>query len=100
MSERTISFAQAMERYVGQPIVLDTAEQIIYLGTLREVNEAGFWLENADVHDCRDGHATKELYVYEALTQGIRTNRRSVFVQRNAVMSLSALKDVVGDDLP
>lgn len=78
----------------GRKVVLDTAGPIIYLGTLREVAPSGFALEDADVHDCREGHASKELYVCEAARDGIRVNRRRVFVFREAVMSVSLLEDV------
>ncbi len=76
-------------------VVLDTGGSIVYLGTLVRADESGFVLEDADVHDCRDGHATKEVYVCEARVNGVSPNRRSVVVMRSAVMSVSKLTDVV-----
>jgi hypothetical protein len=55
------------------------------------------WLENADVHDCRDGHATKELYVADASREGINPNRQRVYVLSAGVASISRLDDVVND---
>lgn len=83
------------ETYLTHDVVLDTAGPILYLGRLTEVNEAGFVLEDADVHDCRDGHATKEVYVTEARTNGVSPNRDRVIVMRASVMSVSRLSDVV-----
>ncbi len=93
------TLADLLTDYVGQQVVLDTAGTIVFLGVLADLNEVGFWLDNADVHDCNEGHADKEAYVYEAKTQGVRTNRKRLFVMRSAVVSLSALEDAVQEDL-
>jgi hypothetical protein len=82
---------------IGRAVVLDTAGSIVYLGMLRSVGPDGFWLDDADVHDCNDGHASKEQYVVESRQNGVRVNRRRVFVLHGAVISLSALEDVVMD---
>jgi hypothetical protein len=86
-----------IEAFVGRKVVLDTAGTITYLGTLKEIHPDGFWLEDADFRDQREGHQTKEHYVAEARTIGIRPNRRRVFVFRHVVISISALDDVVID---
>jgi hypothetical protein len=82
---------------IGQQVVLDTAGSVLFLGTLRTVEPDGFWLDQADVHDRDEGHATKELYVCEARRHGIRANRRSLFVYRSSIISISRLDDVVID---
>jgi len=87
----------SLTEMVGHPVVLDTAGPIIYLGTLREVRSDGYWLDDADVHDCREGHANKELYICESRRDGVRSNRRSVFVFCEAVLSASRLADIVAD---
>ncbi len=99
MDEEPADFSQTLEAYVGRQVVLDTAGPIVYLGNLKEVTEAGFWIENADIHDSREGHAGKELYVYESKVGGVRSNRKRVFVMRSTVISLSALDEVVHEDL-
>lgn len=83
--------------FLSDRVVLDTAGSIIYLGTLRRIARDGFFLEDADVHDRGEGHATKELYVCEAREHGLRPNRRSVFVFRSTVISMSRLSDVIID---
>jgi hypothetical protein len=80
---------------IGQKVVLDTAGSILYLGTLEAVTPEGFWLVDADVHDCDEGNMTKELYCIEARKQGIAVNRKRVLVMRTVVMSISALDDIV-----
>ncbi len=88
--------------YCGRRVVLDTAATMIYIGTLERVVASGYWLNDADVHDRSDGHASKEEYINQAAQlerQGTRrVNRRRVFVERGAVVSLSALEDVVAQD--
>ena len=44
-------------------------------------------LEDVDLLDCRDGHASQEDYLIEAKVNGITTNRRRVFVTASVVIS-------------
>lgn len=80
---------------LNQAVVLDTAGSLIYLGTLAQISENGVWLRDADVRDQQDGHASKDLYIIEAIRGGIRANRARVFVARPTILSISALSDVV-----
>lgn len=82
---------------VGREVVLDTAGSLVYLGKLTALSDAGFWLEQADLHNVDEGHATREQYIAESARDGIRVNRNRVFVLRNTVVSISALADVVAD---
>ena len=85
---------------VGERVVLDTGSPTIYLGILDRVTATGFWLSEADVHDCRDGHASTEVYILTAATDGITPNRLRVFVLRSTVMSVSRLTEVIADFTP
>jgi hypothetical protein len=88
-----------LDIYLNRRIVLDTSGPLIYIGLLEAHDERGYWLLDADVHDRSDGHSTKEQYVaqsYEMEKDGSpRANRRRVFVERHAVISLSALEDII-----
>lgn len=90
-----------LEQYVQQRVVLDTQGPLVFIGTLESVNERGFWLRDADVHDRSDGHATKEEYVgiaHQLERDGTRNiNRKRVFVERGPIVCVSALSDVVVD---
>ena len=85
----------AQQQMLEHKVVIDTDGPIIYLGTLMEITESAFTLEHADVHDCREGHATKEVYIAEASRNGIAENRRRVVVFLRHAMSISRLSDVV-----
>jgi hypothetical protein len=89
----------SLDMFVGQRVVLDTPGPMIYIGHLEAYDERGYWLLDADVHDRTDGHSTKEKYVSESLelerSGAPRANRRRVFVERQAVISISALEDIV-----
>ncbi len=84
-----------MRELIGRPVVLDTLTTTVYLGTLQEVTENGFWLVDADVHDCRDGHARREVYIMECCRDGVSANRKRVFVLRATVCSISPLDEVL-----
>jgi small nuclear ribonucleoprotein (snRNP)-like protein len=94
----------SLDLFLNQRVVLDTQGPMIYIGTLVAYSDRGYWLLDADVHDRSDGHSPKEVYINEARelerSGTRRTNRRRVFVERNAIISLSALDDVVATDSP
>jgi hypothetical protein len=89
----------SLDMFVGQRVVLDTAGPLIYIGKLEAHDERGYWLADADMHDRNEGHSTKEEYVSESRelehADVPRANRRRVFVDRQAVISISALDDVI-----
>jgi len=85
----------ALERLIHQTVVLDTDSPVVYIGRLTEITDRCLVLGDADMHDCREGHASKERYLAEAHADGIATNRREVIVMRSFVISVSRLADVV-----
>ncbi len=89
----------SLDIYLNKRVVLDTAGPMIYVGLLEAYDDRGYWLAEADVHDRSDGHSTKEQYINQSCELArdgtIRSNRRRVFVERAAVISVSALEDVV-----
>lgn len=87
----------SLESLIGRRVVLDTAGPTTYLGTLKGIERDGFWLEDADIRDRSEGHVTKERYVCEARENGIRANRKRIFVFARVVLSCSALEDVLLD---
>lgn len=93
--------APDLQGFLDRRVVLDTQGPLLYIGRLVAWDRRGYWLEQADMHDCHDGHASKEEYVNEAYKlerEGSRhVNRRRVFVARHAIVSVSALDDVVTD---
>lgn len=84
-----------LTRMIGEMVVLDTGTPIVYLGILEEVTDRELRLTGADLHDCRDGHATTEMYVAAAARQGVEINRSEIIVMRSVVISVSRLADVV-----
>lgn len=94
----------SLQALIGQRVVLDTQGPLVYIGRLDQADERGYWLAEADVHDRADGHATKEMYLNDAValerSGARRVNRRRVFVDARAVVGVSALADVVTDDDP
>ena len=91
--------APNLDSLVDHRVVIDTNGPMVYIGTLRSSAAAGYWLADADVHDRSDGHSTKEVYINEVHAMeksGVRrVNRRRVFIERHAVVSVSSLSDVV-----
>jgi hypothetical protein len=95
---------RSLNEFVNRRVVLDTQGPMIYIGLLEGLDDRGYWLRDADVHDRNDGHSSKESYINQASelerTGAKNVNRRRVFVERHAVISVSALEDVVSEDQP
>ena len=90
-----MDMSDPLECMVDEVVVLDTDTPILYVGKLVETTDRAFVLADADMHDCRDGLATKEVYLAEVRTSGVAVNRRRVIVMRSVVISVSLLLDVV-----
>lgn len=84
-----------LQDLIGQNIVIDTNSPYIYLGKLVEIDKWFITLENVDVHDQKEGHATKEKYIMEARKSGINKNRKSVVIRQDQIISFSKLNDVI-----
>ncbi len=86
---------EPLQRLIGDVVVLDTMTPIVYIGKLVELTDTTFVLDRTDMHDCRDGHANKELYLIETAQGEVAVNRTNVVVMRSTVISVSRLEDVV-----
>ena len=87
--------SSVLEHLIGQQVVLDVTSPYVYVGTLAELDPRYLILTDADVHDLRDTTTTRELYVLDCKRHAVSVNRRRVLVDRNEVVSISALADVV-----
>ncbi len=85
----------SLQEFLNQNVVIDAPSQYVFLGQLTEVRPDGIVLEQADVHDLRDSRTTRELYVLDSATDGIRANRRRVLVPSDQIVSISLLDDVI-----
>ena len=54
-------------------------------------------LKNADLHDLRDTDTTRENYIVESKTTGIKRNRKRVLVLRSDMVAIARLDDVVDE---
>lgn len=79
---------------IGKPIVLDTSSNWIYLGILDQVTETCVVLKDADAHDISDTKVSKEFYIFDSKTTGIKANRQKVSVNLAYVVGFSSLKDI------
>jgi len=84
-----------MEQLIGQDVVIDVESQYVFLGRLDVVESRWLRLSQADVHDLRDSQTTRELYVLDSRTDGIRINRREVVIPIDQIVSISLLEDVI-----
>lgn len=80
---------------LGEQVVLDTTAPLVYIGSLSEVNDAFFVLDEVDVHEIPPGGVSKEVYLMEAKQNGVMANRRRVRVKQADVISISRLDEII-----
>ncbi len=83
-----------LKEYLNEKIVVDTNSSWIYIGVLEKVTNNCIVLLNVDAHDNIDTSTSKELYVFESKTTGIKSNRKCVHVNLDHIVSFTLLDDV------
>jgi small nuclear ribonucleoprotein (snRNP)-like protein len=93
--EETGSIGHELEALIGQEVVVDVKDPHLFIGTLSRAEQNVLVLQNVDVHFCGDSLTTTELYLVETRKNGVRPNRKEVYVLRSEVVSISRLEDVI-----
>ena len=78
---------------IGQQVVLDLCSPFVCLGTLVRSDDHFLELKNADVHDLRDTQTSRENYIAESASTGIKRNRKRTLVRRGEVVAIARLED-------
>jgi hypothetical protein len=86
-----------LEEMLGQKVVVDLRSTFVCLGTLARFDELYLELKNADLHDLRDTQTTRENYVAASQTTGIKRNRKRVLLNRDDLVAVARLEDVVDE---
>ncbi|MCK5220416.1 MAG: hypothetical protein KAR14_02470 [Candidatus Aminicenantes bacterium] len=85
---------ETLKPYLQKKIVVDTRSSWIYIGTLEKIGKDTIELSEVDVHDSKDTHTTKEIYLLDSRKTGIKSNRDKVYVNLDYIISFSPLEDV------
>lgn len=85
---------EELETCLGKPLVVDTDSDWVFLGVLDRISPGCLTLRDADAHDISDTEASKERYIFDARTNGIKVNRDLVHIRLDAVVSFSPLDAV------
>jgi len=86
-----------LDEFIEARVVIDLVSPYVCLGRLVRYDENYLELKNADLHDLRDTDTTRELYVADSVTTGIKRNRKRVLIRRAEVVAISLLEDVVDE---
>ena len=84
-----------LEDFLEQKVVIDLRSPFVCLGTLTDLDDTYLALNDADLHDLRDTHTSRENYVAAAKATGVKVNRKRVLIVRADVAAIARLKDVV-----
>jgi small nuclear ribonucleoprotein (snRNP)-like protein len=80
---------------VGNVVTLDLVSSYIVLGTLKGFDHRYLVMEEVDVHDLRETKTTRERYLMDCTEFGVRANRKKALVNRQEVVCMSLLSDVI-----
>ena len=86
-----------LEELLNQRVVVDLSSRVVCLGKLSRYDDHFLELKNADLHDLRDTDTTRENYVAESITTGIKRNRKRVLIRRDQMVAISLLEEVVDE---
>lgn len=86
-----------LEELLGQVVVVDLSSSFVCMGKLTRCDEHFLELRNADLHDLRDTHTSRENYVAASAATGIKRNRKRVLVRRAEVVAIASFQDVVDE---
>jgi small nuclear ribonucleoprotein (snRNP)-like protein len=84
-----------LEQFVGHEVVVDMRSAFVCLGRMHALDDHWLELTDADLHDLRDTHTSRENYVAAARDTGIKRNRKRVLLVRGDMVAVSRLEDVV-----
>ncbi|MCP3872868.1 MAG: hypothetical protein GY699_06900 [Desulfobacteraceae bacterium] len=83
-----------LKEFIKKTVVIDTQSSMIYVGVLEKVTDNCVVLSDVDVHDNTDTSTSKERYIFETKTTGIKSNRNLVYIKLDVVVSFSLLDDI------
>lgn len=86
-----------LDEFVNAKVVVDLVSPYVCLGKLSRYDDHFLELRNADLHDLRDTETTRELYIADSVSTGIKRNRKRVLIRRTEVVAISKLDDVVDE---
>ncbi len=86
-----------LREMIGKPVVIDLEAPYVCLGTLARIHRLYVELHDADLHDLRDTHTSRENYVAASLATGIKRNRKRVLVARAGIVAVSLFRDIVDE---
>ena len=86
-----------LDEFLNHKVVVDLSSPYVCLGKLVRCDDHFLELKNADLHDLRDTDSTREIYVAESHTTGIKRNRKRVLLARAEMVAIARLDDIAGD---
>jgi len=87
-------FSEILE-FRDKEIVLDTDSSLIYIGRLVDATRHFIVLADADVHDRKESSTRSEKYLLQCKRFGVRSNRKTVHIRLDRVVSFSVLEHVI-----
>lgn len=86
-----------LDEFLDAKVVVDLVSPYVCLGKLTRYDDHYLEMKNADLHDLRDTETTRELYIADSVSTGIKRNRKRVLIRRSEVVAVSLLEDVVDE---
>src|SRR5438046_131976 len=92
-----VTITDMLREFIGKVVVVDVEAPYVCLGKLTRIHRLFLELHDADMHDLRDTHTSRENYVAASRSTGIKRNRKCVLIARGKIVAISRLEDVVDE---
>ena len=88
------TFHEGKSELHGITVVVDTDGPEIFIGRCDDMDEREVILNDADVHEVKDGSATKAEYLEKAARLGVWKKFERVVIPRSRVVSVTRLGEL------
>lgn len=83
------------EHFINRNVVVDTDTSYTYIGRFVRFEEANVFLEDVIIYDDETIRVPLEEYLIECASIGFSPSRKSVWLNRHKVISISLLEDII-----
>ena len=83
-----------LEEYLNENVVVDTESKVAYIGTLAKIEERSLHLNEVVLFDDTVNRIPLEQFLIECASFGASPSRKSIWINRDKVLSVSRLRDI------
>ena len=84
-----------LKEYLNEIVVVDTSASIAYIGYLVKVEESSLYLDEVTIFDDSVNKIPLEQFLVECASYGTSPSRKSIWINRDKIISVSLFRDII-----